>query len=403
VKIVLAGDMDEAGRKMTEDIARRVGRERCARVTWPDGCKDANEVLVKIGPQAVKEAIESAEPFPTDGIIRVRDIMDDIFSLYADGLPRGISTGIPALDEHYTIKPGHWCATTGSPGAGKSNVLDQIMCNMAERDGARFGIASLENRYIARHTANILPKHLRKPFGEGKTERMTRDEVEYGALWMNDHFEFIQPEVPSLDEILRRAKALVFSSGITGLVIDPWNRLTHPPQGMNSGDYIARCLGQISDFAFNYGVYVWLVAHPTKLVKDSKGQYPCPTLYDISGSAHFYNMCDFGFAMWRDRKEYYNPIEFHIQKSRFQEIASESCVRIGYDPVTTRYFDLNATGEDEHENWKPKNFIDFAREREEAKYIEDERDMIANHEEEQFLSKFSDRGDDDLFSEPTAP
>jgi twinkle protein len=381
VRIILAGDMDSAGQKMMDALAARIGKERCSKVSWPDGCKDANETLIAHGIERVVECVDEAEPIPVDGLIRISSVKDAVLSLYDEGLPPGYSTGIPSLDEHYTIKPGYWCAVTGSPGSGKSNILDQIMTNMAERDGHRFGVASFENRHLARHAANILPKHFRQPFGEGRANRMTREQVAEGTAWMDNYFFFNQPESPTIEAVLKVARSMVFSYGITGLVIDPWNRLMHPANGLTDGGYIARCLSMISDFAYRHSVYIWLVAHPTKLTKNvTTEQYPCPTLYDISGSAHFYNMCDFGWAGWRDRKELHKPIEFHMQKSRHQEIASEGCVRIGYDHITTRYYDLAADGSNDNEMWRPPNLVDLSR-RSEPQFMVDESDDVREMEE----------------------
>src|SRR4029077_8513505 len=48
-RIVLAVDADDKGRALEEEPARRLGRERCWRVQWPNGgdvqCKDANETV----------------------------------------------------------------------------------------------------------------------------------------------------------------------------------------------------------------------------------------------------------------------------------------------------------------------------------------------------------------------
>ncbi|KAK1612414.1 hypothetical protein QYE76_036087 [Lolium multiflorum] len=59
-KIILATDADPPGQALAEELARRLGNERCLRVTWPrknetEFCKDANEVLTFLGPQALKE------------------------------------------------------------------------------------------------------------------------------------------------------------------------------------------------------------------------------------------------------------------------------------------------------------------------------------------------------------
>jgi twinkle protein len=365
VRILLAGDMDEAGQKMMDEIARRVGKERCARVTWPTDCKDANDVLRIHGPEKVAECVHGASPFPIDGIVRVEDVMDGIWSLYADGLPRGESTGIPTLDTIYTVKTGYWTTVIASPGAGKSNLLDQIVVNLAENNDWRFAIASLENPDVPRHVANILPKRLRKPFREGPTDRMGAEEVEREAAgWMNDHFFFIQPEEPSLEEILRRAKALVFSEGIKGLILDPWNEMEHPPQGLNNGDYVSRCLTMIRRFAFRYDIHIWLVVHPTKLLKDANGQYPMPSLYDASGSALFNSKTDYGLCQWRDRLDFRAPIQIKCDKSRHAEVATLGTVEIGYDPATTRYYDLKATGENDRDQWRPKTFTERMEEQE---------------------------------------
>jgi twinkle protein len=46
---VLALDMDGPGLALEAELARRLGPERCVRVRWPEGCKDANDLLMKHG------------------------------------------------------------------------------------------------------------------------------------------------------------------------------------------------------------------------------------------------------------------------------------------------------------------------------------------------------------------
>lgn len=54
---------------------------------------------------------------------------------------------------------------------------------------------------------------------------------------------------------------------------------------------------QIKSFAKTNSVHVWLVAHPRQM-HAWKGA--APTLYDISGSAHFNNKADVGIVVHRD-------------------------------------------------------------------------------------------------------
>ncbi|ANM59208.1 unnamed protein product [Arabidopsis thaliana] len=68
-RIVIATDGDGPGQALAEELARRLGKERCWLVKWPkksedEHFKDANEVLMSKGPHLLKEAILNAEPYP---------------------------------------------------------------------------------------------------------------------------------------------------------------------------------------------------------------------------------------------------------------------------------------------------------------------------------------------------
>jgi twinkle protein len=85
---------------------------------------------------------------------------------------------------------------------------------------------------------------------------------------------------------------------------------------------------------------VFLVAHPTKLVKDSTGKYPPPTPYDISGSAHWFNKADFCLSVYRgvdDQNVPGDDPEVFIQKVRFAETGQLGVVPFHYDRPTGRF------------------------------------------------------------------
>lgn len=75
-RVIIATDNDGPGNALAEELARRLGRERCWRVKWPGDDapggkrKDANDVLVKDGPGALQQAIEKAEAYPIRGLFR---------------------------------------------------------------------------------------------------------------------------------------------------------------------------------------------------------------------------------------------------------------------------------------------------------------------------------------------
>ena len=56
--IYIAVDTDRKGKELCAELQRRFEPERCRVVTYGDDCKDANELLVKSGGQALKKALE---------------------------------------------------------------------------------------------------------------------------------------------------------------------------------------------------------------------------------------------------------------------------------------------------------------------------------------------------------
>jgi twinkle protein len=340
VRFLLAGDADEKGDDLTRELARRFGHERCSLVAWPDGCKDANDTLMRDGTDAVRAAVEAAVPYPVKGIILAVEVADAVWTLYADGMARGTRTGWTALDEYYSVRPGELTVVTGIPGSGKSALTDNLAVNLARGQEWRIGVYSPENQPIARHVSTLIAKYVRAPFAEGPTPRMGADEVDAGLAWVNEHFAFILPEEPTVDAVLERARILVYRMGIRGLIIDPWNEMDHNrPQGLTETEYISRSLTQIRQFARQNQVHVWIVAHPTKLIKGADGQYPVPSPYDISGSAHWYNKADNAISVWRDKTNPGLPSDIHVQKIRFSEIGHIGVAQLRYDPASGSFSD----------------------------------------------------------------
>lgn len=341
-EIILAVDADEPGKRLEDELSRRLGRERCKRVVWPAGCKDANDVLRQHGAAILRECIDRAEPFPIAGVFDVEDVSDRIRRLYEMGWEKGVSTGWDELDRLYTVRPGEFTVVTGMPNSGKSNWLDALLVNLAELHGWRFAMFSPENQPIEDHMARVVEKWVGLPFADGPTERMTERQLQTGMDWASQHFSWVLPDDDSdwtIDNVLSAAKALVARKGVRGLVIDPWNELEHElPAGQTETVYIGNALKHIRQFARRHGVHVWVVAHPQKLYREKdSGNYPVPTLYDISGSAHWRNKADNGIVVWRDFSDQSKAVEVHVQKIRFRQIGQLGMAKLQYKPATQTY------------------------------------------------------------------
>lgn len=340
---IIAVDNDPPGVRLEDELSRRLGREKCRRVQWPEGCKDANEVLTKHGADKLRECIENAQPYPIAGVFEVLDLSDRIDHLYQHGWEKGVETGWDEVDRFYTVRPGEFTVVTGIPNSGKSNWVDALTVNLAAIHGWRFAMFSPENQPLEDHMSRVIEKYVRVPFSDGPTPRMDSQTLRVAKEWAQEHFFWILPDDDAdwtVDTVLDRAKALVFRKGIRGLVIDPWNELEHCcPDGVSETNYISRSLKRMRQFARKYGIHLWVVAHPAKLYREKDGSYPVPTLYDISGSAHWRNKADNGICVWRDFKDDSAPVEVHVQKIRFRQIGKIGVARLQYQKAIASYRD----------------------------------------------------------------
>lgn len=354
-RIILATDGDPPGQALAEELARRLGRERCWRVRWPkkndvEHFKDANEVLMFLGPAVLREVIENAELYPIRGLFNFKDFFVDINAYYHQtiGYELGVSTGWRALDQLYNVVPGELTVVTGVPNSGKSEWIDALLCNLNQRVGWKFAFCSMENR-VREHARKLLEKHVRKPFFDVRygdsIERMGLEELEEGKVWLNDTFYLIRCEndcLPNINWVLDLARAAILRHGINGLVIDPYNELDHQrPVSQTETEYVSQMLTKIKRFAQHHSCHVWFVAHPRQLHHWVGGP---PNLYDISGSAHFINKCDNGIVIHRNRDPEVGPIDqvqVCVRKVRNKVIGTIGEAWLSYNRVTGEYMDVD--------------------------------------------------------------
>jgi twinkle protein len=342
-EVYIAGDQDPQGNILTEELARRIGKHRCWRVTWPDDCKDANDVLLKHGAEKIRECVEAAEPFPVAGLYSASTFYGDVLNLYKEGKGKGISTGYLGIDDLYTIVPGYMSVVTGIPSSGKSEFIDQLMVNLSLREGWTHAVCSFENepRY---HITKLVQKYARKHFFDGPSERLGSGELQQALAWVNRHFTFLYQadgSMADIDSIIDRLKVAVVRHGIRGAVLDPMNYIDRP-RDANETQWVSDVLTKLKLFVQAHDVHLWLVAHPTKMHRRDDGRIPVPTGYDISGSSHFFNKADFGWTIHRSPDE---PalVEFHSWKARMSWAGKQGMSTLLYDAATTAYADKTAT------------------------------------------------------------
>ena len=353
-KIYLAVDSDEAGQNLMQELGRRLGYGKCFKVSYPNGCKDANDTLINQGVEALRQTIENARPFPIKGVTTAGESREDLRLLYRKGIERGLELNKfgSKFVQNLTFKTSLMYTVTGIPAHGKSTVVNNWEVMLAAQHGLKCGIFSPEHypmEYFLYKYAEIL---VGQPFFDGKTQRMTEMTMDKAIDFIDKHFFFIRPEGSfTLDNILKAGSELVFRHGIKVFTIDPWNTIDHDFAGMTETQYIEKALNRLTTFKQEKDLILFLVAHPKKMAKDANGAHEVPSLYDIAGSSNFYNKTDIGVCVYRDMVEHVTNI--FIQKCKYKNVGRMGEYTVHeYDPTCDRFRPQGYT--EDRTSWLPK-------------------------------------------------
>jgi twinkle protein len=335
-KIVLAGDMDEPGLAMREELARRLGRHRCWLVTWPEGCKDACDALRDHGLHAVRDAVESAVRYPIEDVVSPDGEM--LKAIRDKPIPPTMGIGTFSTDQLIRFPTeGRLITVTGYAAHGKSSWTRDVLLRAAQKHDRRLAIFTPEHNPPDEYIRDCVTWLIGRQFDN----RLSDAEAEKIGEWMNGRVTIMArdpiKQPPTLEWIIETATAIVMRDGATDLLIDPWNEIMHTRGELTESDYVGRSLQVLKAFALHHGCNVWVCAHPPKPPPTRNGEERKKIDgYDIAGSAHWANKSDVGVTVWSDTE---GTTEIIVWKSRFRRWSKAGSVSLEYDPETGRYRD----------------------------------------------------------------
>lgn len=339
-RIIIATDADVTGGYLAEEFARRLGRVRCAKVEWPDGCKDANDVLLKHGAERLRECVEAARPWPLEGVVEVQPGQLSAF-LRAGRTPSGLPCGIGALDEalRFPAGPGWLVVVTGRPGAGKTSVIRPWLAWLAQRHDLGIVWCSPEDNRAEVSALELARIIAGQPLQEAGTY-IPEDVLAQAERWIGERVTFVQSDNPdqemTLEWVLARAEEAKRRRQRHMLVLDPWNEFEHQfGRTETETQYTGRWLRRLKAWGRAEGMSVVIVAHPKVMQRDQKTRkYQVADGYDISGGANWANKADLGVTIERAED---GIVEAHCWKARFRAFGTRGAVaRMKLDPRTGR-------------------------------------------------------------------
>jgi hypothetical protein len=192
---------------------------------------------------------------------------------------------------------------TGTPGFGKTSFVNDCSAGSPYDNHLTIAWASFEQEPQRDHR-----RALRSWFC-GQPEHTLDPEQRYAAdRWIEGAAPVPDPRrgrgrdagVAAGEDGSRRRHATARGSSSS----TPGTSLEHDRHRDESEtEYIGRAIRTLKRFAKAFQVHICVVAHPTKSVKDGDGKYKMPTLYDINGSANWYNKADLGVIVHRENED----------------------------------------------------------------------------------------------------
>ena len=314
-RILLAIDKDEAGQMLQQELVRRLGAEVCYLVDFDD-CKDANDYLIKYGPEKLSRCIQDARPVPLENVTTFKDIEADVTDFVKNGFKPGYQVGLQNFDQVFSTYTGQFITVTGIPSSGKSDFVDQMVVGYNNNYGWKTAFASPENQPTYLHAHKLM----RKVWGDmPAVNDIGSAKWKEVANHVNDNFYFIDMDKYDLESVLRKGAELVKRKGIKCLVIDPYNKIRDVNAVSDDVNrYTMDYLMKIETFAKKYDALVFIVAHPTKMQRDQNGKTQEPNMYNIKGGGEWYDASYHGLLVHRDYEAKNTKVK--VLKVKFQNL-----------------------------------------------------------------------------------
>jgi twinkle protein len=334
--VIVAGDNDEAGESLPRAVANLLKGHDVRVVRWPDGCKDANDVLVGLGEGALAACLNAA--------VRV-DPPGGTITGFSDLPPLGdrrvLRVGMTPFDWAVALELGAMSVWTGTPGSGKSTFLTWAAEKIAVNENVRVGMMAFETH----------PYDIRDQLSLIRTGREFRDLPESERQRLTDvldqRFRLVHVTLDDTQQHLAWLENMVYALAVRDrcklIIIDPWNELEHLPNpGESMTAYINFATKFIRQLAEKLDVHIALVAHPRKMPTDGKPRPP--TGYDIADSAAFFNKPSLGVTVHQvsrtdDDGTEDSWVELHVWKVRKTRLyrMKKGVVTVDYDHATQSY------------------------------------------------------------------
>ncbi len=287
-EIILAFDQDDAGRDCVGRVAKRLGLERCKRLSFDE--KDINDLWNNGYDEAdIKKIIESAEFIPNDSVEALGSSRESIKKFFKKQQENeGVEFFLEGVDLRQRM--GELTIWSGYSGSGKTTLLNQQILHIVSTSNHKVCYASFEQSKSELELLCI----------QQINGRVTDEVIDETCEYLQDKIYWYNYETPvkhlkifdSFTYAMRRYGCDVF-------VVD--NLVTC---GVNEDDteVLKGFVNMLKDFCKDNNVSIHLVAHSRKSQQDDN-ESKIPSKHSVRGHSSITDVCMNGLTVWRNPDE----------------------------------------------------------------------------------------------------
>ena len=296
-------------------------------------------------------------------IKRIIDYRDAVMHQYETGTDKGSEIGFHSLKDLITVKPGYTTYLIGFAAAGKTEFHLEMLFGLKEKYGWKHALLSPEIGSVEDVIAELISKHLKKPFYKSNPFAPTEKQV-YDA--MNELGEYFYPMdsdendytvetfYADCDKLEKDHKIKLNTTSL-----DPWNDLNEDLStfGGREDKYLTWALKKVRQDAKKKNRHNFIVTHakdmpPIALKSVNGGETYCtavPTLQSFAGGQVWGRRAFNVIGVWRPEEgainpaggDAFDPNEAVILslKSKPKGVGKKGKASLYFDWKTNRYYE----------------------------------------------------------------
>jgi len=347
--VIIAFDNDKAGKKASVKVARLFKPSKARIMSFPNGCKDPNDMLRQNRHKEFIEAWWSAKTYTPSGVINVSEQRDKFHNREKrDSVPYPYAGLNKKL---YGLRQGELVTITGGTGLGKSSVTRELEHWLINKTKDNIGIISLEEDWrrtidgvlSIEANARLYIDQIRERYSKEELDKLfdiLYDGENKNRVWVHAHFG-----ANDLDEIFSKIRFMIIGCGCKWIIIDHLHMLVSASIEGDERRTIDSIMTRLRSVVEETGAGVVLVSH-LRRVDGNKGHENgiAVNLSHLRGSQSIAQLSDCVLALERNQQsddyQESQTTKVRVLKSRYTGDVGMAC-HLLYDNETGRLREIS--------------------------------------------------------------